>query len=298
MNRIRNALKAPFPFFLNDEKKNAVLCVGVCIFLTVFILIFNPRAIHNVGKVMWIVGFTFMILFPGLTLSPRIFPAAFDTVQWTLGKHLAFTGFLTLVIGAVISSGLYLLNYYPYFNFAQTVMHIYPDVFTYGVIPITLVTLIARNQMLNENLKNALRASQELDRIQEIKVRTLAGRNDYTTTIQADTSETLQLNMTSLLFVEADDNYATFHWRDGQGLNKKMLRMNLKSAESQLNNTFMIRCHRSFIVNVNVIGTIAGNTNGYRLGISDTDFSIPVSRSKGREVIRKIEELRSLMELQ
>ncbi len=44
--------------------------------------------------------------------------------------------------------------------------------------------------------------------------------------------------------------------------------MNLKNVERQLNNDFTIRCHRSFIVNINVIDTIAGNTNGYKLSIA------------------------------
>jgi DNA-binding LytR/AlgR family response regulator len=50
-------------------------------------------------------------------------------------------------------------------------------------------------------------------------------------------------------------------------------------------------------VNVNAISDISGNTNGYKLQILDTDFFIPVSRPKGKEVIEKIQQIRNVMEL-
>jgi DNA-binding LytR/AlgR family response regulator len=97
--------------------------------------------------------------------------------------------------------------------------------------------------------------------------------------------------------VEADDNYSTITWRQADGIQKRLLRINLKNIESQLDNSFALRCHRSFIVNVNAISAISGNTNGYKLRIQGTDFAIPVSRPKGKEVMEKISQLRNMMEL-
>ncbi|MFN7602806.1 MAG: hypothetical protein ACK5R0_15555 [Bacteroidota bacterium] len=51
------------------------------------------------------------------------------------------------------------------------------------------------------------------------------------------------------------------------------------------------------MVNVNAISAISGNTNGYKLKINGSDFSIPVSRPKGRQVMEKISQLRNIMEL-
>ena len=99
------------------------------------------------------------------------------------------------------------------------------------------------------------------------------------------------------LFVEADDNYSTVNWREENGIRKKLLRINLKNIETQFSNSFTLRCHRSYIVNVNAISAISGNTNGYKLKITGTDFSIPVSRPKGKEVMEKISQLRNMMEL-
>ena len=73
-----------------------------------------------------------------------------------------------------------------------------------------------------------------------------------------------------------------------------MLRVNLKNIENQLADTSLIRCHRSYIVNVNAIRHVAGNTNGYKLTVRDTDFEVPVSRAKGRDVIAQLEQVKSL----
>ena len=298
MKRLIDSLKTPFPYFFNDEKKNALLSIGVCVFLMGFILTFNPKAIHHIDKTILIVLFTLSVLLPGVILAPRIFPVQFDPVSWTFGKHIAFTLFMLIIIGMVISIGLFYLNYYPQFSFVQTLLHIYPDVFIYGLIPTTLITLIAKNQMLKENLKQALIANRELDRIQVLKGQAQIDRTSNSIIIHSDTSEVLKLSVADLLFVEADDNYSIFYWRNGSEVDKKMLRMNLKNVESQLNNNFTIRCHRSFIVNINVIDTIDGNTNGYKLSIAEGKYSIPVSRSKGKEIIQKIGQIRSVMELQ
>jgi hypothetical protein len=298
MKFLKDSLKAPFPYFFNDEKKNALLSIGVCVFLMAFILTFNPKAIHHIDKTILIVVFTLVVLLPGITLAPRIFPIQFDPVSWTFGKHIAFSVFLLLIAGMVISVGLYSLNYYLQFSFVQTLLHIYPDAFIYGLIPITLVTLVAKNRMLKENLEEALVANREIDRIQVLKGQAQVDRTGNTINIQSDTSDVLSLSVADLLFIEADDNYCIFHWRSGAGVDKKMLRMNLKNVESQLNNNFTIRCHRSFIVNINEIDAIAGNTNGYKLSIAEGKYSIPVSRSKGKEIIQKIGHIRSVMELQ
>ncbi len=167
-----------------------------------------------------------------------------------------------------------------------------------GIIIITIITLFLRNKLLQETLKDALMGNQELEKIKILKNDSARKTNQHEPiTIHSDTSETLTLQLADLLFVQADDNYSTLVWKDASGTYKKLLRVNLKHLERQINNSFAIRCHRSYIVNVNAISTISGNANGYKLQILDTDQFIPVSRTKGKEVIEKIHQLRNVMEL-
>jgi DNA-binding LytR/AlgR family response regulator len=174
----------------------------------------------------------------------------------------------------------------------------YTQVALTGIIPITIIFLFLKNTMLRENLKDALHANQELGKIKNLKKENVVKNNtNAPLTIYSETSETFSLHLPDLLYIEADDNYSTVVWKNGEGIQKKLLRANLKSIESQIDNSFAIRCHRSYIVNINAIGNITGNTNGYKLQILDTDQFIPVSRPKGKDVIEKIRQLRNVMEL-
>ncbi|SKC61691.1 LytR/AlgR family response regulator transcription factor [Ohtaekwangia koreensis] len=286
-------LKSPFPYYLNDDRKNTLIPAGMSIFLVVFMLVFQP---YNPQKVILIGSVTFIVLFANIVLLPRLFPALFEVSNWTVGKYILFTLWQLFVDGIATAIALHVFNFHPEVTLIEKMYKVYSGVFTNGIIPIALATLVLRNQMLQENLRSAVMANRELERIRLLKEDPTHTKSNIVT-IYSDTRETLSLPLSELLYVEASDNYSTIYWKNGEGVEKKMLRINLKNMESQLDNYFAIRCHRSFIVNINAIDHVTGNANGYKLGIKDTNFSVPVSRAKGKEVIEKIGQLRNVFEL-
>jgi DNA-binding LytR/AlgR family response regulator len=231
-------------------------------------------------------------------LLPRIFPAWMDPISWSIKKYIVLN-VLHLALICVAATVMEKLFFCPYYISWMTVAnHTMVQVAVKGVIPIALTTLFLKAQMLQENLREAIKTNQELQKIQTLKRESKESvKNANQVTLYSDTSESLTFNLPDLLFIEADDNYSTISWKEEGVLQKKLLRVNLKNLESQLNNSFTLRCHRSYIVNVNAIRAISGNTNGYKLKIDGSDFSIPVSRPKGKDVMEKISQLRNMMEL-
>jgi hypothetical protein len=302
---ILQQLKSPCPYYLNDDRKNTILVLGTCLLLVAFMITFHPANLRMLPKVLTVGAVTFVVLFCHIVLLPKLFPATFDSLHWTLGKYLLFTVWQILVCGPAIATVVYLLRLHPNppVTLGESILAMYPRILTYGSVPIAIATLVLRTYTLKENLRSAMQANQELEKIRTLKDE----KKDYTDqpdghtshllTVYSDTRETITLNMPDLLYIEASDNYSTVFWKNGTGIEKKILRINLKNMETQLNNSFALRCHRSFIVNIYAIAHISGNTNGYRLNIRDTDFSVPVSRSKGKEVIGKLRQLRDMIEL-
>lgn len=286
-------LKSPFPYYLNDDRKNTLIPVGMSLFLVVFMLVFQP---YNPHKILLIGAVTFIVLFANIVLLPKVFPSLFDVSNWTVGKYIVFTIWQLLLDGILTAIALEVFSFHPEVSFVDKVFKVYSGVFTNGIIPIALATLVLRNHMLQENLRSAVMANRALEKIRLLK-EDPAHTKANIVTIYSDTRETLNLPLSELLYVEASDNYSTVYWKNDRGVEKKMLRVNLKNVESQLDNYFAIRCHRSFIVNINAIDHVTGNANGYKLGIKDTSFSVPVSRAKGKEVIEKIGQLRNVFEL-
>jgi hypothetical protein len=292
-------LNAPFPFYLNDDRKNVMFIAVVSLFVVAFLNTFRPYFSHHVltwGFKLLFGGVTFLVLFINIVLLPKLLPHTFDPVHWTIRKYILITLWHLFVIGFITTLiDQYLIAHER--SWWENIKGAYLQVAVTGVVPVIIMSLFLKNNQLRQNLKSALSANQELDKIRSLKKEVPAKPVTTSITLRSETSETLDLHLPELLFIEADDNYSTVFWKNQLGIQKKLLRINLKSVEGQINNSFAIRCHRSYIVNVNAISNITGNTNGYKLQILDTEHIIPVSRPKGKEVIEKIQQLRNVMEL-
>jgi hypothetical protein len=292
-------LNSPFPYYLIDDRKNTLLCLAVGIFVIFFHVVYRTQGQHditlNFAQKSLFGGVTFVVLFVHIVLIPRIFTFSFvDSLHWTVKKYILHVLWICFVI-ACINMGIDKLYICPEKPLAEIMFHVFRQVALTGIIPIAIMTLLFRNNLLQQNLKGAISANQEIGKIKDLKNE--LSKNNNSITLYTDTSETLTFKLPDLLYIEADDNYSTVVWKNGHGIEKKLLRINLKNIESQLNNTYAIRCHRSYIVNVHAITNVTGNTNGYKLLIRDSDFSIPVSRPKGKELMEKISQLKNMMEL-
>jgi len=292
LTRLGTFLRSPFPYYLNDDRKNTYLCAGIGLFLVVFMFVFQ----HVQAKVLLVGGVTFLVLWANIVLLPKLFPRPFDSATWTVGKYIVFSLWQLLMDGFFIAVVLEILNYHPQVPFGQKILLIYPNVLTHAAIPLAIGTLLARNNLLQENLREAMKANQGLEKIRQIKADP-AHVHPNLVTVYADTKESLQFHFSDLLYIEASENYSTVYWTNQHAVESRMLRVNLKSLEQQLDNHFTVRCHRSFLVNINAIAHVTGNANGYKLSMKGTPVTIPVSRSKGKEVMERIQQLRNVFEL-
>ncbi|MCU0420947.1 MAG: LytTR family transcriptional regulator [Cyclobacteriaceae bacterium] len=287
---------SPYPFYFNDERKNMVLTVGIGLFVMFFLRVYKDERNEVLFGCV-----TIATLGANIVLLPRLLPTLFDFTSWTVGKYIVLTGWHVLSI-ALVSSWINIAFVHPELTPAANVARAFVNVATTGVITIALVSLLLRNYQLRENLSDALAAKRELEKIHSLKAQKeqpaeVSLAEKQLITLHTETTETFRFYLPDLLYVEADDNYSTVVWKNGTGVQRKLLRVNLKSIESQLNNAFTIRCHRSYMVNINAITNVVGNTNGYKLSIADLDVMIPVSRPKGKEIMERIQQLRSMMEI-
>ena len=113
-------------------------------------------------------------------------------------------------------------------------------------------------------------------------------KGEQMVTIKSDTKEELSIDLNRLVFIEAQENYSRIVWREEKGIREKLLRVTLKHVADQLADDNIVRCHRSFIINTKARFTITGNSNGYHLKTKLTDDSIPISRSLGKEIVKRL----------
>jgi DNA-binding LytR/AlgR family response regulator len=89
----------------------------------------------------------------------------------------------------------------------------------------------------------------------------------------------LTLPAQDLLFIEADDNYCTVVYLERDKVHKKLLRSSLTRLENQVTAFNIVRCHRSYLVNLDQVKSVSGNAQGYRLHFPMTPGTVPVARS-------------------
>lgn len=138
-----------------------------------------------------------------------------------------------------------------------------------GAIVVIVVYFYESNQKLRKSLSKAKPIHEHL------------GANSTDTkaidwTIQLG-DEIQKINIESLLFIESNRNYVKLHF---DGNFNTELRITLKEIEQKLADfDFLKRCHRSFIVNLNKVEKVSGNSTGYTLQLITQDAPIQVSRS-------------------
>ncbi len=94
------------------------------------------------------------------------------------------------------------------------------------------------------------------------------------------------LKHSDILFIQASDNYITVCYQSQGKLTRFMLRNTLRALEDELKEEAIIRCHRSYLVNIGKVKLIRREKEGLLLELDSTPpSSVPVSRTYMNDVL-------------
>ena len=104
-------------------------------------------------------------------------------------------------------------------------------------------------------------------------------------TLTGTTNESVTLQISHLLYIEAVGNYVKVHyWHDDQ-IRSDMLRATSKQMEEKLQSyKIIVRCHRAFLVNLAQVEQIVSRAGTMQLLMKHCNASIPVSRSNMAQI--------------
>lgn len=101
----------------------------------------------------------------------------------------------------------------------------------------------------------------------------------------------LQLSVAkeNLLYIESADNYiSTWYLKNGQ-LKKQLIRITMRDLSSQLEDTNIVRCHRSFMVNLDQVKVLRREKENLFIDLGYPGLKeIPISKTYGEEVLKHI----------
>lgn len=90
----------------------------------------------------------------------------------------------------------------------------------------------------------------------------------------------ISLKAEHLLYLEAADNYVYIHYLDNGRPERQLLRNNLKKLSEELVLSSLVRCHRSYMVNSEMVKLIRRSKDGLLLELDLPDMlTLPVSKT-------------------
>jgi len=157
------------------------------------------------------------------------------------------------------------------------------------VVPLYLILLLVERLFVKKF--EALSASLTQD-ISQIK-QNISPSEESITVLSEKTSGKLVFNINDLVAIEAQGNYCMFYIDKKQIITRKLLHTTMKALEAQLTEyPQIIRCHKSFLINIHQIVRVSGNSRGYVLHFGGDIEQIPVSRGYQKDVMVIIRQFR------
>ncbi|GAB3559612.1 LytR/AlgR family response regulator transcription factor [Spirosoma fluminis] len=275
------------------------------LFVGVFLVVFQPFGLNNwetANKAWKVLGFglvTFLLTAFNFLFWQQLFPKQFSDQHWTVGREILLVTCNILLIA--IGNRLYLewllgKGQHGGMDWTSTIL----VTFLVGLFPVTgLVSLRYITQ-----LKKYSQAADEL----QIHTNTppvdsqpaSATTNEPASvnmvhemlTLIADNDKDLvTLPTQDLLFIESSDNYCTVVYLNHGQPTKPLLRSSLSRLESQIRVSHIVRCHRSFIVNLDKVERVTGNAQGYKLHLLGGQLQVPVARRYNDTLVAELKAL-------
>ena len=248
-------------------------CVLEGVFIAVFLIVFQPFGTDNWHAsnktlVLWCFGFiTTAAGFIVRVVLPYFFKHIFVEQNWTIGREVVSIFFLLLLItiGNAFLSGITFGIRLQANDFFLMLLY----VILLGFFPISIGILINYIYKLKKYSQPVVVQQNPISAVTALNKIKLIAENE---------KDTLEINSEDLCFIESSDNYSTIHFLKNNTLQKELLRSSLSRLETQIESPKIVRCHRSYIVNMDKVARVSGNAQGYKFHLNPVELTVPVAR--------------------
>lgn len=281
LNILINWLHKPIPFYETNRQK-VVVAVAFGVFITGFLVLFNYSPEQGDVNIQLVKAFiygilTLLVLCIFNFFFPFIIPTFFDTEKWNMGRSLVFGILIVLSIG--------LANSFFAFKYDNPNLRTELLPFTLAVIQRTFLISIIPTFIFNILLE---RRFYKKYYFQAMKV------NNNIRLLNANLKNNRKLELGNnilcfeheLIYIKAEGNYCKVHYAEESKLKKVMIRNTLKNIETELTEfDNIVRCHKSYIINLNRVVKITGNAKGYSFIVDEFKYPVPVSRTISKHLL-------------
>jgi len=225
-------------------------------------------------------------------IIPMLFPGYFNEAKWTLKKNLIWVVWINIIFLIIMFLGLNLFlilryNSFQDLTFKKFLWWFYIQVI-FGIPLGIIINLANQYYLLKKHVKIATNINNTIHKelksgLEETKqeILTYYGQNLFD--FETDKFNKLRLSAENIVYVEALGNYLNIFYHDNE-FNKITVRETLSNIEQKLENVKQIyKPHRSYLINIQYIENVTGDSQGLKVHLKSTSKLIPVSRNKIKE---------------
>lgn len=280
INSILRFLRQPYPEPLRS-KRSWLLIASISFTVFLILFLFQPFGLYlfkSELKTLYLAGYG---LITGATLIfymhilPVLFPKLFSYKNWKVWKQVAWLSLLVLTIGfgnltytswfvvqieinwksALVFEG---------FTFAVAIIPIFLTVF------LNYIRLLKRNLMVANEIQGGLKTKIKEEQNNQDQI-LISGNNK---------NEEVSLVPENFYYAKSDGNYVHVAYLNEDKIKQEMLRLTLSGLLEYFTNfDKIVRCHRAYVVNCDLVENVEGNAQGLRLKLKNMESVVPVSRN-------------------
>lgn len=150
------------------------------------------------------------------------------------------------------------------------------------VFPLTGTYFWFRHQDLRHQLEKVLkRIGNEAD---PERLLTFTGQGS---------GDRLVLRLADFLYARSQDNYVELNFLRNGRVDRLLIRTTLSGLADSLDSAAIVRCHRSYLVNLYQVSAVRGGGNDIRLHLNHLDEPLPVSKTFNSDTMRALRAVHS-----
>ncbi len=274
-------LKKPYPFN-TDMIHNAKIIFFISVVLGLFLFFLQPFNMNELPlKEKFIASgifaiITFAVLSFNLLVLPSYFTKFFANEKWVIYKEILWN---TWLVSNLAISYYFYAQYTEIYSFSGLT---FAKIVLVGIVPISALVFFNQNRLLKLNLTDAMELNKKILSKINSENNTVVFESEYK-------NDSTTLVVSTIVMIKSAGNYTEIYWKEKNKINKHLIRMKLQEVEILLiNYNFIFRCHRTYLINTDLIEKAEGNSQGLRVSLKNIDIQVPVSRPYVQQLKKRI----------
>ncbi|OQB29726.1 MAG: putative two-component response-regulatory protein YehT [Bacteroidetes bacterium ADurb.Bin174] len=277
------------PFYLLEKKNTVRMILFTAIFALLFINLFQPFGSRNwypnISDFKYFF-FSSLIILTGMlvVVVSRLFMGLY------IRRHeLNYLQYAILILSEILAMSLFFSlfsRYLPSGGKERDFMQLFQNSFVNTSLVLLLPYSISILFFSWKEKNRLLKVQQEDDGTTSTHKKSLIGFQDEKGELK------ISIILENLVLIESADNYATIYYINKDKLSTFLIRNSLKWIEENLTkDTSLVRCHRSYIINLDKVSVFKKTKNGIFMELETPNTpDIPVSKTYYNKVMEKFSQ--------